>query len=61
MDTFLQEHNGAGIQHIGLHTNNIIGTVSKLKENGVQFAEPPYTYYTEVFSKSYGCECSKIS
>ncbi|KAL4231353.1 hypothetical protein ACF0H5_008932 [Mactra antiquata] len=48
VDTFLQEHHGAGIQHIGLHTFNIIGTVSKLKENGVQFAEPPYTYYTEV-------------
>ncbi|XP_045190695.2 4-hydroxyphenylpyruvate dioxygenase-like protein [Mercenaria mercenaria] len=48
VDTFLHDHEGAGIQHVGLHTEDIIQTVSRLSDNGVQFAEPPYTYYTEV-------------
>lgn len=48
VDTFLYDHGGPGIQHIGLHTDDIISTVSRLKDSGVQFAEPPYTYYTEV-------------
>ncbi|XP_052772922.1 4-hydroxyphenylpyruvate dioxygenase-like protein [Mya arenaria] len=48
VDTFLHDHEGPGIQHIGLHTDNIVSTVAQLKDNGVEFAEPPYTYYTEV-------------
>lgn len=48
VDTFLHDHRGAGIQHIGLHTDDIISTVAALMDNGVEFAEPPYTYYTEV-------------
>ena len=48
MDQFLSHHKGPGIQHIGLHTDDIIHAVSQLKDGGVQFAEPPYTYYTEV-------------
>ncbi|OWF50988.1 4-hydroxyphenylpyruvate dioxygenase-like protein [Mizuhopecten yessoensis] len=46
--TFLTEHGGPGIQHIGLHTPDIVTTVSTLMARGVEFAEPPYTYYTEV-------------
>ena len=49
VDEFLHHHGGAGIQHIGLHTDNIINAVSHLKQSGVDFAEPPYTYYTKVF------------
>ncbi|KAL3864295.1 hypothetical protein ACJMK2_005989 [Sinanodonta woodiana] len=48
VDTFLHEHGGPGVQHIGLHTPNIVHAVSTLKERGVDFAEPPYTYYTQV-------------
>ncbi|XP_033757484.1 4-hydroxyphenylpyruvate dioxygenase-like protein [Pecten maximus] len=46
--TFLTEHGGPGIQHIGLHTPDIVTTVSTLMRRGVDFAEPPYTYYTEI-------------
>ncbi|XP_069138930.1 4-hydroxyphenylpyruvate dioxygenase-like protein [Argopecten irradians] len=46
--TFLREHGGPGIQHIGLHTPDIVTTVSTLMSRGVDFAEPPYTYYTEI-------------
>ncbi|XP_069138960.1 hemolysin VllY-like [Argopecten irradians] len=39
--TFLREHGGPGIQHIGLHTPDIVTTVSTLMSRGVDFAEPP--------------------
>ncbi|XP_035824057.1 4-hydroxyphenylpyruvate dioxygenase-like protein isoform X2 [Aplysia californica] len=48
IDTFLSEHGGPGIQHIGLHTSSMSGTIKKLKLHGVEFAEPPATYYSEV-------------
>ena len=48
MDVFLNNHGGEGVQHVGLHTDNIISAVSQLQGNGVRFNEVPYTYYTEV-------------
>lgn len=48
VDTFLTEHGGPGIQHIGLHTSNITEAVATLKDNGVAFIDPPSTYYSEV-------------
>ena len=48
VDVFLNNHGGEGVQHVGLHTNNIISAVSQLQGNGVRFNEVPYTYYTEV-------------
>jgi len=40
---FLNYNNGAGIQHLALLTDNIAGTVAKLKQRGVNFLEtsPP--------------------
>ena len=48
VDLFLRNHGGEGIQHVGLHTDDIVTSVSRLQGNGVQFNETPYTYYTEV-------------
>ncbi|XP_014679902.1 PREDICTED: 4-hydroxyphenylpyruvate dioxygenase-like protein [Priapulus caudatus] len=45
---FLDHHGGPGIQHIGLHTNDIIETVSCMENLGVEFLNPPSTYYTEI-------------
>ena len=47
MQQFLDEHGSPGVQHIGLHTPDIIGSVSALKQAGVEFIDPPATYYTE--------------
>ena len=33
------------MQHIALKTDNIIETVSKMKENGIQFLPTPESYY----------------
>ncbi|XP_065557478.1 4-hydroxyphenylpyruvate dioxygenase-like protein isoform X2 [Artemia franciscana] len=46
--TFLDEHGGPGIQHIGLHTKSIVPCVSRLHQNGVQFRKPPEAYYSSV-------------
>ena len=48
VQTFLREHGGPGIQHIGLYTSNITEAVATLKDNGVRFIDPPATYYSEV-------------
>ena len=54
VDVFLSNHGGEGVQHVGLHTDNIISAVSHLQGNGVRFNEVPYTYYTEVVWESVG-------
>ncbi|XP_038046247.1 4-hydroxyphenylpyruvate dioxygenase-like protein [Patiria miniata] len=48
VDRFLEQHGGAGIQHIGLHTPNILQAVSSLRQAGLDFIEPPPAYYTQV-------------
>ena len=42
---FLDYNHGAGIQHLALLTENIIETVTKLLDNGVEFLEISQNYY----------------
>lgn len=42
---YLEEHNGEGVQHIALHTEDIYATVEKLRANGIEFLDIPDTYY----------------
>ena len=48
VDTFLSEHGGPGIQHIGLYSPDLVPTVSTLRKSGVEFINPPKAYYSEV-------------
>ncbi|KAJ0015701.1 hypothetical protein NQD34_013991 [Periophthalmus magnuspinnatus] len=48
VDQFLQQHRGAGIQHIGLYTDDILSTAQSMSRAGVSFFCPPPAYYTEV-------------
>ncbi|WP_071393522.1 4-hydroxyphenylpyruvate dioxygenase [Bacillus tuaregi] len=48
---YLEYYKGAGVQHIALLTNDIISTVAKLKENGVEFLTTPDTYYEELANR----------
>ncbi|XP_051771711.1 4-hydroxyphenylpyruvate dioxygenase-like protein [Ctenopharyngodon idella] len=48
VDSFLDQHKGAGIQHIGLYTEDIVSTAQTMHRAGVQFFSPPPAYYTEV-------------
>ena len=45
---YLDYHNGPGIQHIGLTTDNIVQTVRQLKQNGIEFLPIPSSYYEEL-------------
>ena len=42
---YLEEYRGPGIQHVALHTDDIIKSVSILKDRGVEFLDVPDTYY----------------
>lgn len=42
---YLEEYNGAGIQHIALLTKEIIPAVKQLKSKGIKFLEIPSSYY----------------
>lgn len=46
--TFLRHNGGPGVQHVALHTGDIVGSVSSLRSNGVQFITPPPEYYSLV-------------
>jgi 4-hydroxyphenylpyruvate dioxygenase len=43
---FLRYNRGCGIQHVALHTENILQTVEQLKAGGVCFLPVPASYYT---------------
>nr|XP_005303100.1 4-hydroxyphenylpyruvate dioxygenase-like protein [Chrysemys picta bellii] len=47
VDAFLEQHGGAGIQHVGLYTRDIVSTARALAQAGVRFVEPPQAYYSE--------------
>uniref|UniRef100_A0A8C4V7K5 4-hydroxyphenylpyruvate dioxygenase n=1 Tax=Falco tinnunculus TaxID=100819 RepID=A0A8C4V7K5_FALTI len=47
VDTFLEQHGGAGIQHVGLRTTDIIATTRALQQRGARFFTPPTSYYSQ--------------
>jgi len=42
---YVDYYGGAGVQHIALNTNDIIGAISNLQKRGAQFLKVPGTYY----------------
>lgn len=42
---FVEYHGEGGIQHIALHTSDIVNSVKWLRHHGVQFINTPNTYY----------------
>jgi 4-hydroxyphenylpyruvate dioxygenase len=48
VEEYLDFYPGPGVQHIALATNDILHTVTKLNEQGVEFLRVPHTYYTEL-------------
>jgi len=45
IEEFLDYYMTPGVQHIALLTGNIIETVQKLRDNGIEFLRVPDTYY----------------
>ena len=45
IEEYLDYYRGPGVQHIALATDDIIGTVSRLRVQGVEFLRVPTAYY----------------
>lgn len=48
---FVEYHGEGGIQHIALHSSDIVHSVGWLRSKGVQFIRTPSTYYDQLESK----------
>ena len=48
VDEFLEFHGGPGVQHLALTTEDIVGTVARLRARGIEFLRTPDSYYDEL-------------
>lgn len=48
IDEYLEFYKGAGVQHMALATDDILHTVSELRDRGVEFLVVPDTYYEDL-------------
>jgi 4-hydroxyphenylpyruvate dioxygenase len=48
IDEYLEFYQGPGVQHMALATDDIIATVTALRDRGVEFLTVPTTYYAEL-------------
>jgi 4-hydroxyphenylpyruvate dioxygenase len=48
IDEYLEFYQGPGVQHMALATDDIIGTVTALRDRGVEFLSVPTSYYKEL-------------
>ncbi|CAN5200562.1 4-hydroxyphenylpyruvate dioxygenase [soil metagenome] len=51
IEEYLDYYGSPGVQHLALHTDDIVATVTKLRANGVRFMRVPDTYYAEQQAK----------
>jgi 4-hydroxyphenylpyruvate dioxygenase len=51
IEEYLDFYHGPGVQHIALATDNILETVGKLRDQGVDFLRVPTTYYDELVAR----------
>ena len=51
IEEYIEFYNGAGVQHMALATDNIIETVTALKNRGVEFLTVPSSYYENVLER----------
>jgi 4-hydroxyphenylpyruvate dioxygenase len=48
IDEYLEFYQGPGVQHMALATDDIIATVTALRDRGVEFLTVPTTYYDDL-------------
>lgn len=51
INEYLEEYKGAGVQHIALHTSDIVKSVQNLTKEGVETLDIDDQYYQEVFDR----------
>ena len=51
IEEYLDFYDGPGVQHIAVATDDIVSTVSMMKERGIEFLTIPETYYDTVLNR----------
>jgi 4-hydroxyphenylpyruvate dioxygenase len=52
IEEYLDFYKGPGVQHIAMATDNIIDTVSRLRDQGIEFLRVPSTYYDDLTQRT---------
>ena len=53
---YLDYYRGSGIQHIAVHTDDIVSTVQEMRDRGVEFLTAPGTYYDALGDRAAGID-----
>lgn len=51
IEEYIDFYNGSGIQHIAVATDNIVETVTQMRDRGVEFLHVPATYYDDLLDR----------
>jgi 4-hydroxyphenylpyruvate dioxygenase len=51
IEEYIDFYGGSGVQHIAVATDNIVETVSELRNRGVEFLHVPDTYYNDLLDR----------
>jgi 4-hydroxyphenylpyruvate dioxygenase len=51
IDEYLEFYGGPGVQHIAIATDDIVATVSAMRDRGVEFLRVPAAYYDSVLDR----------
>ncbi|ARN72489.1 MAG: 4-hydroxyphenylpyruvate dioxygenase [Bacteroidota bacterium] len=51
IEEYLDFYNGPGVQHIAVATDDIVATVSAMRDRGVEFLYVPDTYYDDILER----------
>jgi 4-hydroxyphenylpyruvate dioxygenase len=51
IEEYLDFYKSAGVQHIAVATNDIVATVSEMRDRGVEFLYVPETYYDDLLER----------
>lgn len=51
IEEYIDFYNGPGVQHIAIATDDILHTVSELRQRGVEFLHVPGNYYDDLFDR----------
>src|SRR5437660_2490213 len=53
---YLDYYRGSGVQHIAVHTDDIVGTVGAMRQRGVEFLTAPAAYYNALGPRADGID-----
>jgi 4-hydroxyphenylpyruvate dioxygenase len=51
IEEYIDFYNGAGVQHIAIATDDIVSTVSAMRDRGVEFLYVPENYYDDILER----------